>query len=266
MSVDLWSQHILPAEGAIAWRAPGVEILAWRHSQDWLVAMDNKAPSTNAPEVAPVAIPKRPDTRRWAFNSEVPAVTFRPALPSRPLVVRPRTPLELPPQTEATFYVSLPLGVELRVGKPEAPVPQLQVLTTLEPVVLSDTWCGEFTTGELCFSLKSRAVRSLGEIQVRPLRAMCPLVIRNGSAAVLPLKKLCLRMIYLSLYRGQASLWTNRILLTYKGREELGQVDYETSAPGEAQGALLLVEASQRPPTGLARLTFGLSELTGAWS
>ncbi|MCC5789031.1 MAG: DUF432 domain-containing protein, partial [Opitutales bacterium] len=154
---------------------------------------------------------------RYAFGEEEDRVSLVPAFPERPLVVRPRTPLQLPPKNKVTFYVSIPLWVRLQFGE-KFPV----TVENIPTVILSNTWFGLPTEGELCYALRTSAVRELSLTQKGEHRAVCSLTVKNESEEVFPITKLSLPTKYLGLYQGATRLWTNPMEIVHLGPNRVG--------------------------------------------
>ena len=188
---------------------------------------------------------------RYAFREEEDQVSLKPAFPDRSLVVRPKTPLQLPPKNEVTFYISIPLWVRLQFGS-QNPV----VVENLPTVVLSNTWFGLPTEGELCYALKTGAVRELSQATVGEYRAICSLTMKNESAEVFPVTKICLPTRYLSLYQGQTRLWTNSMEIVHQGPNRTGLLRPQSKPPGHEDCPECLLTAAKKPKEDLVHRTF----------
>ncbi|HQU74499.1 MAG TPA: hypothetical protein PLG66_19495, partial [Calditrichia bacterium] len=124
------------------------------HLRLWLKFFDGDlwlCPVQAAETEAEIALPAAPNWQRWTLGKRHGQLEIVPALPDLPLVINPEDPLHLPPGIECQIYVSIPLWVELQIGKNSLlRVPTLQ---------LSKTWFGNFVAGELCYALTTRARR-----------------------------------------------------------------------------------------------------------
>lgn len=163
---------------------------------------------------------------RWVVGGAGEAVQLIPTTPDRPVVVRPEVPLRLPSKQEAIFFVNFPIWVKVVAGD-KHPVTLCE-----EPcVVLSKTWFGDPMSGALCYSMRTRARRDIAETQPRPHRAVCPVRIRNSAAQQLNLERFCVRVEHLTLFEGATRLWANQIDVTFRGDNEVSQLDYAKQAP-----------------------------------
>lgn len=152
-------------------------------------------------------------------------VTLAPVLGDRPVVARPRQPVYLLARQEVTFYLSTPVWLKILVGSPQ------MTLRELATVRLSDTWFGPSTrVGELCYANRTHARRNLGELPLRPHRAITPLRIRNNAQEALPLEKISLPVPMLPLFGADdGSLWTQRATLVRDEVSDLASVRIEST-------------------------------------
>src|SRR5690606_29283651 len=133
--------------------------------------------------------------------------------------VRPDSPVRIPKGNEVTFFVSVPLFLQLHIG------PERNILIHEEPtVVMSKTWFGEPTAGELCYALRTGASRDLEGIKKGQHRVVCPVVVRNRSDEELNFQKLCIRAMHVNIHRGNNRLWTEEIEVSYLGKNNFSEV------------------------------------------
>ena len=166
------------------------------------------------------------DWGRWVVGKSADTIKLVPLTPDRPLVVRPEVPMKIPTNHEALFFVSFPIWVRIVTDKPR----QLN-LCEVPSVVLSNIWFGDPMSGELCYSLRSRARRKINNSEPSPHRAICPVRIRNSSTKQLDVERFCVHVEHLKIYDGSEKLWTNEISITFKGESEVSQVQYAQSPP-----------------------------------
>lgn len=194
----------------------------WQIATEGLTGVEDRL-AVSRPEWAPVDVV----WRRWAFRDESDGAQLEPVMPDRALVVRPESSLVIPPGEEVLFFVSIPLWVRAKVAAASGFITLLEVPT----VVLSNTWFGETTDGDLCYALKTGASRSLAGIKRGGYRVVCPLMLRNHSEDQLNFQKICLRTQYVKIYAGATRYWTDSVTITYEGRQQLSTINYGTQAP-----------------------------------
>lgn len=202
-------------------------LLLWvlRREDEWHVACDRVLEADGA-EAAGRPKPDDLPWSRWTAGEEGAVLHLRPAMPDRAVVVRPGSPLSVSPGHEAVFYVSIPIWVQVAVGADG------ELVLCEEPtVVLSNTWFGEPTAGELCYSLQTRARRAISDGEARPDRAVCPVRISNEAHEHLKFERLSIGAPHLTVFDGPAQLWTNEVHVVFRGEGQPTQVDYAATPP-----------------------------------
>lgn len=256
---ELWTSFQLNAGQTLQWRSANAELWLKRNAGDWLAAekysdTQNGEPHAEIGEESPEGL----DWRRWAFNETTDTVTLQPVMPDRPLIVRPRTPLMLAPNMDIQFFINIPPWVSAKVAMGEKPFELLKTAT----LSLSNTWFGDQYAGELCYALKSRALREYAESDCNPGRILCPFLIKNRSETALPLEKICVRVSFLNIYRGDYKLWTNQVTVIFRGEKEPSDVEYAESPPEQARNPELITEAKEKAEYGFFHRTFGAHPLS----
>lgn len=166
------------------------------------------------------------DWSRWVCDPDVDTLQLMPKTPDRPVVVRPALPVNLPPNQKAVFFVTMPIWVGIAVGQGK------QVLLCEEPsLIVSNIWFGDPMSGDLCYSLRTRARRQIMDIQTDPHRAVCPVTIHNAATKGVEISRFCVRAEHLHIYLGQSRLWANGVSITFKGENEISQVSYAEESP-----------------------------------
>ncbi|MDX1647951.1 MAG: hypothetical protein R3304_12465, partial [Longimicrobiales bacterium] len=171
---------------------------------------DGPAPSPSGTHTRSLATQVRDEEwMRWAARTED-ELGLRPVMPDRPVVVSPEQPFFLLPSGRARVFVRIPLFVRIQIEDGEGGS------STLEEVpsqVLSDTWWGSFTEGELGYWVETRARREMDPSLYEPHLAICPFILSNGSDQVLPVERFALRVSYLTLFGRGTACWTDEVLV-----------------------------------------------------
>ena len=165
--------------------------------------------------------------QKWVFSKPCENLVFRPAMPDRPLVVKTLIPTHIPAGMEAVFYVNIPLYAVVEIQKDS----KSTELTSIGSVTLSNTWFGNNFEGDLCYALKTKAVRLTEDIKPQPHRAVCPIFIANKANETLPLQKICIHAKYLNIYTSDHKFWTNRISVSFMGKGVPSKVHYASTPP-----------------------------------
>ena len=239
-----------------------LELWVRRTGEDWYVAFrrcDPEAP-VSAPKVVRLTrqLEELPWSR-WVSSSPADRIQLVPALPDRSVVVRPRVPLKVPTGESVLFYVNIPIYVRITVG-----VKGELSLSEIPSVVPSNTWFGEPTSGELCYSLKTRALRNLEEVSNHPYMATCPVNVENQAPTDLDFQRICIRVEHLHVYRGVRRLWTNQVEVLFKGEDFGSQITVQRYAPRQEGVSERLCAAREPVERSLLRKSFSfLRSLTG---
>jgi hypothetical protein len=200
------------------------------------------------------------DWGRWVCGDECSNVVLTPVMPDRPVVVRPELPVKIPPEGKALFFFGVPIWVRITVGNGK------QFKLCEEPSVdLSNIWFGDPMSGDLCYSLRTRARREVADTQVQPHRAVCPVTIRNASAEQVNVERFCVHVAHLGVYPGTSRLWTNGVHIAFKGEDEVSQLEYSEKPPAyEEVGRILSPPRTPVKTTLLKRSLGGFGLFSGA--
>jgi len=163
---------------------------------------------------------------RWIAGSDLEVVTLAPVMPDRPVVVRTELPLKIPTGQKALFFVSVPIWVRIVAGQAK-----LVTLCEATTVIRSNIWFGDTISGELCYSLLSRARRSADDFEIMPHRVICPVTIANNSPTMLEIERFCVHVAHLNIYQGVRQLWTNEVNIAFRGESAYSKVDYANKEP-----------------------------------
>ncbi len=248
-----WGRRKLERGASVCWKLGPLSLWVRRRHHEWWVYAKRDGPEEEVCEVIEGQQPEESVAwNRWAFTEEKTDVSLLPAAPDRSVVARPDTPLRIPPGNEVLFFVSVPLWVRVSAGDGQHPV-----LLTEEPTrVLSNTWFGEPTEGELCYGLKTGASVELEGVKRGSNRFVCPLLVKNHSPEELSFRKVCLPVPYVQLYRGGKRLWSNRISLSYLGKSQFSSVAFDSDAPEYENGLERVGEPRLKERRGFFRRSF----------
>lgn len=240
-----WGEHALPAgDATVAAIGPLVLSMLEREGEVWL-AHRYVEPGDGAP-----AEPEAEEWRRWATPTPGRSLRLSPVFPDRPVVVQPEVPFRLLAGARARIYVRVPLWVRVDLA-------DVGTLTEIPTVVLSDTWFGTFTEGELCYWLPTTARRHVTPDLFEPHRAIAPLQLENRSAEDLDVVKIALRVAHLSIFQaGGDRLWSDVTRVRYRGEDEGSDLRMARKAPDEEPEATLLTSPRLVVPRGLRTRTF----------
>ncbi|RMI15118.1 MAG: DUF432 domain-containing protein [Calditrichaeota bacterium] len=253
-----WKAYPLPGDDPLFIRIGSLHLwirsttdelwLAYRHQES-----ANGAEATSEPSAFPV--PEDLQWHRWTFSHKSFEFHLRPIFPDLPVVVKPEYPFRVTPEVRTKIYIRVPLWVQVRLKD--------TVITEIPSVVLSHTWFGSFTDGELCYWISSAARKKIDPDPTRPFLAICPVHIRNRSDEELLVEKICLRVKWLSLYLLEDQLWANEARVNYRGRESVSEIEVFRRPPPEAPGAKLITPPREESRSFAAKTFASLKELPG---
>ena len=230
MDVELWKPHRIQQGQCLEAQVGPLKLWVRRKGDELHIAVRRLTDSNDltkalAPQIASEQEPVDLDWGRWVCKN-CKEVVLTPVTPDRPVVVRPEMPVKIPPREQALFFVSVPIWIRIAAGDGE------HVRLCEEPSVnLSNIWFGDPMSGDLCYSLRSRARREISDSQVDIHRAVCPVTIRNNAIGQVEIERFCVHVAHLSVYPGASRLWTNGVKITFKGEAEISQLEYEEKPP-----------------------------------
>ena len=200
---------------------------------------------------APGSAPAEEDWVRWPVAEAAGTLRLSPVFPPRPVVAEPDRAFRLLPRTRARIFVRVPLWVRVEAGDS-----RLRGLTEVPSVVLSDTWWGSVTEGELGYWLRTTARRRISSEALHPHLAVCPLELSNRSDEELPVEKIVLRVAHLSLFADDGRLWADETRVRYRGPDEPSEIEVSGDRPAEAPDGVRVAEPRLTPPArGFRALT-----------
>lgn len=248
---ELWKDHkIEPA--VTQWAVGPVQVLFYREDKDILIYNSVEPEPLKTGVLTNFEPEEGIQWQRWCYNTKVDSLAIHPAMPDRPILVFTSDVMNLPVGAKVVVYVSIPVTVKALVKTKKID----NVFCQVPSQTLSNTWFGTNFEGEICYALKSLAHLEVKELEWSDHAVICPVEIRNNSDTPFKLERLCIRPRFLNIYTGQQHLWTNRVIITYRGEGEMSKINYQQSAPAEANNPIKLVDAEEVVPEGMIRRTF----------
>jgi hypothetical protein len=229
-----------------------LRLWVYRDMHDWHIAheLDRAGEERFSISVTDRAQEAERSYTRWILNSEAETVQFRPQLPDRPIIVRPETPMCLLPKQSVKMFIGVPIWLTVVFGE------EMDQALEIPTQVLSNSWFGPFTDGELCYALKTRAKLNHEQLLPSVQRAVFPLEIKNASSGKLNFERFCLRPQYLSIFQGATRLWTGKGRVSYRGEENWSRIVYASGPPEFDQAERRIGKAREKMDRGLLLKTF----------
>ncbi|WP_220347723.1 hypothetical protein [Alkalilimnicola ehrlichii] len=243
---DWYGEFELP-EGAVAeWRIGPARFQVVHRFGEWRVSQQRDEGLPLHAEVAFDDVEPMPEDKveRFVYADQSGVFHVQPLLPDRSVVSRPAAPLFVPAGEAVRLYVTVPLWLQLSVGK------QRKRLLEVPSYRPSDTWFGPTTmTGELCYALRSRCRLYLEDAEFVPYRAHIPVQIRNQASKQLSLERVCVPVRQLSLYvTRDGRFWTDEVGLEQRDEGgSLAALRLGGKAPKEAVDAQRIATSRDAP-------------------
>ncbi len=193
-----------------------------------------------------------PEWTRWA-TAPGSDIVLQPAVPDRLLVVSHEHPFHLPPNAQARVYVRIPLHAQVLIKEPDG---SEVIALDAGSYVLSDTWWGSFTDGELAYWLITKARAQVTDALFEPHLAMCPFQLSNESGEPLPIERFAVRVPHLTIYQRGHQQWTDEVQVRYQGAAEGSEIDFGGQPPPECEDAVEVAPPRERSERGLRARTF----------
>ncbi len=234
-----WGEFSVPGERWGRWRIGPLSLWARPLADEWRLAW--LARNDTFAEGIEVEIPaaEEPDTEacstaRYALQAPGTGLQLMPRLADLPVVVRPETPVWIPPGERTLLFVGTVVWIVVTAAGEQQR--ELMEMPILRP---SDTWFGANTRfGEMCYANTTRArtrVELLGNI---PHRAVTPVEIVNEGTDNLNIEQLRIPVTALSLYETPSDhLWTSSMRFTRQhglGSAEFDILDESAHLPADS--------------------------------
>lgn len=222
-----WGEFEVPEKKWGHWQIGPLSLWARPLADEWRLAWrcEGEAFAIQTGSAIPAAGKPDPDActvARFALQEPGTRLHLAPRLADLPVVVRPETPVWIPPGQRTLLFVGTIVWVVITAAGPTKR--ELMEMPAFRP---SDTWFGSNTRyGELCYANKTRA-RTQPELLGRiPHRAITPVEIVNEGHDNLNVEQLRIPVTALSLYESpDARLWTSSMRFTRQ--QGLGSAEFD---------------------------------------
>jgi len=204
-------------------------------------------------------VPEEIEWSRWSHMHEDVKLNFKPVYPNRSVLVRPESKFWLLKSAKTRIFIDLPLWIRISL-KEKSDVRLIDLPTK----ILSNTWFGDFFEGELCYWLSTHARRDAAEAESAPFMIRCPIVLVNKSEEDLLVEKICMRVNRMTMFIDNGQLWSDEVLIQYKGGREGSQIRQNATPPEEVPRAKLIRSAENATKKSFAAKTFAtLKDIPG---
>ena len=248
---SLWGKQDCEVGRIYACAAAQLRLWFMRNSQGWQVAMRHDAEIAFEPLHESGEMAEQTEWQRFVTPSSSSVARLVPVLPDRPVVSRPEARIEIAPHHKGRFFVTIPVWIRLEVDVHAGQRPM--TLCEFPTRILSKTWFGHpADEGEIGYALTTRARQDLEEIKDVEGRAICPVLLDNGTNEALVFAQLLLSVSHMSVYQTEdGRLWTNECRMGYSGSIFPASLAFGHTAPEQAHGSRLISGPRVAPTTGL---------------
>jgi len=248
---SLWVKQDCHEGGVYACAAAQLRLWLVRNSLGWQVATRHEPDSLFEPLHEVTSVPELNEWHRFVTPLMTSVMQVVPALPDRPVMSRPEAHIEIAPKHKGLFFVTIPVWLRLEIASQAAHRPM--TLCEFPTRVLSKTWFGHpAEEGAIGYALTTRARQSMEELNDVEGRAICPVLVDNGTHEPLVFSQLLLSVRHMSVYQTEdGKLWTNECRLGYTGNIFPASLTFGHAAPEQAPGARLVTEPREAPTSGL---------------
>lgn len=291
----LWGPITIEEDVCFVWKLDHVWFWIKKRQDEWFVLLDrNQQKALDTTQIAkqhPLLVQAGetssesddsddsngsipPDPQVLAQPTETPAVegwsrfvtlqqdelSILPALPDRPLVVKPFMRVSLLPGRWAQFFVAVPVWISLVARK----VKNETVFEEFPSQLLSNTWFGDPLGGELCYALHTPLLREEPAHTFPAHSIICPLIIKNASSETLQFQRLCIHVENLQIFLTEKGLVTNQINVVFRGEDSSSQIDVQKKPHKDALKPELVRDPREPMSKSVLRKTFDrFKEMTG---
>jgi hypothetical protein len=253
---SFWNEYEISEQKVFYWSIGEINIWCIFENNELKIAYQYTHPNEKKIKST---IPENVTWNRWIVSEKKMKLNFKPVMPDRPVVVEAENYFKLTKGASTRIYVRIPVWIKI-----EAINKKKNLLLEIPSVILSHSWFGSFYEGELCYWISSSARAHFKLSPARPFLAITPIQLFNKSDEELSIEKICLQVQNLSLFYKDQQLWTDEMILSYKGSNHVSEIKVGGKAPAEATDAALLGPSRQPIKKAMSLNTFSsLKELAG---
>lgn len=241
---NFWGTYAFTEGQSRYWQIGDLGLWIQSRQKEWSFAYQYEVPGENRSIVAGEDRPMPDKERNTYVVGEAERIVIVPALPDKPVVLKPESNYNVLSNRKIDVFITIPLCLQIYNGQ----VGEDNLMLDIPVMKLSRTWFGDPDNGELAYSLYSLFYQQLTDVPVAPHIALCPLHIHNDSAAVLDIQRLCVRVRHLELYSTSNYLATNEVKVEFKGVDQSSNITFSSKQP-ELQTSFKRISPARIPNT-----------------
>lgn len=255
----MWEKHTIE-KGKTYMCSAGDRIL-WINKQEnkWQVLNQKRDDLRKALTIAEES--DMPENAKWetfvADKSNL--LNILPALPDRPIVIKPMESFKLLPKSNIHLFIPIPLWIQLYAGQSK----KKRLVYEIPAIELSSTWLGEPDSGILAYSLRLNPSSQYDKTALKAYEVLCPIKVSNDSANTLDFQRFLLNVEQLTIYSENDLLYTNEVHIRFKEENVISEVNYPPKSPAIIENAKHIAEPRNMERRGaLVRSFYFFKSLT----
>lgn len=222
-----WGEFSIPGDRWGRWQIGPLALWARPTESEWRLGWRREGGTDAVAVGSEIPAAESPDSQacsmaRYALQSPGNELRLAPRLADLPVVVRPETPVWIPPGERTVLFVGTLIWIVITAAG--EPATELMEMPILRP---SDTWFGSNTRfGEICYANLTGARTHAQLLGSNPYRAVTPVEIVNEGDDNLNVEQLRIPVTALSLYETpNHRLWTSSMRFTRQ--QGLGSAEFD---------------------------------------
>lgn len=234
---NFWRKYDLN-NGVYYWQIGNVCFWIKKEGKVWQVANCIQKDVLKEPQMA-IEVDD-PGNLAWKtfITDDANSLFILPALPNKPLVLKPINSFILLPSASKQLYVHVPIWVQLYAGSTK----KENMLTEFCTLELSGSWFGDTDNGTLAYALPSELQVEHKPELIKPNETLFPIHITNNSSQQLDFQRFLIQFDFISIYQTKGHLYSNELKVRFKGELNSSDANYANQAPTVAPGAELLCQ------------------------
>lgn len=224
----MWSKLSIENRSTHFWKVANKIIYIRKRNKEWLYSINDTDTYMNVIDYGVQNNEEIDADWLTVVGDKSSALNILPALPDRPIVVKPETTLKILPGKNVLVFIRVPIWLQFYAGTKK----KENLVFECSSKELSSTWFGEPDSGTLAYSLRLKPDAQLFE---KPKsftnHIICPIRLTNDSNMPLDVQRLLLHGEYLNIYGERNELYTNEVKIKFKGISEISDVQYSNQAP-----------------------------------
>lgn len=258
----MWGPLDVKPDSCLSIHLEPLTVYVQRSGDEWHFTHSYDSSDALAEKDAEIIETTPPPDQDWLrlVSARDESLELMPALPDRPLVIRPESPISIFPGRFARFFVPVPVWLRFVAVQGTARTDVIDIPSRM----LSNTWFGDPAGGEICYSLDALLRRTPERLRYKSSSVTCVLVVRNSSSEKLNFERIRVHVENLSIFEHEEILWTNEIEVLYKGTDQVSQLEIKDKPPADLLNARKITEPRVIPDKNILRRSYSfIRQFTG---